>query len=137
MGEADDEAAEDDDTKPVDDMDIDDAPGPSTDSGPGGGTSLAASLSADPSLADWFKVDKPRGGADGAESATASNTESETDPESEGDDVKQEDVDADGEWLDVGRPGTELDPEVTDGVVSVRLMARILAPTVCAGTFED
>lgn len=77
----------------------------------------------DPSLADWFKVDKvsPRA----AEKGDASETESETEPESDNEDTREPE-DEDG-WLKVSSAGSELDPEVVDGVVSLFLVVLALS----------
>lgn len=52
----------------------------------------------DPSLADWFKVEKEE--TPGRTDFRQNQDDSETEPDSENEDVKDEDADAD-DWLDI------------------------------------
>ena len=69
-------------------------------------------IDVDPSLADWFKVDKD----EDEDAAEGSVTEDDTDPEAENDDVKEEDVEDD--WLKLGGDSATGGTQVSDRDVS-------------------
>lgn len=69
---------------------------------------IDSKIDGDPSLADWFKVEKD----EDEDLAEGSVTEDDTDPESDNDDVKEEDTEDD--WLKLGGDSATDGTQVSD-----------------------